>query len=223
MSLGEKSNKIYLKASYGAIRRTSTKDDPQTKVRQNKDGENIYERVYNFVDGVLEDVTFYEHEEFGNSWTIHLVDGEEHYAIQIQETSRYGLDFLKKLPNLIKGDRYKLIAYDFEKNGKRRVGISIEELKTNSKVQSYYQDIQKDGDKFIIKNLYDFPNFDGDWEDKDDCKIYFTKVAKFLRKKSLVFINDWTMGKIEKSIDSTIKELNDKVEKAVESDDNLPF
>jgi hypothetical protein len=209
MSLGEKSNKIYLKASYGAIRRTSTKDDPQAKVRQNKDGENIYERVYNFVDGVLEDVTFYEHEDFGNSWTIYLTDGEEHYAIQVQEASRYGMDFLKKLPNLVKGERYKFIAYDFEKSGQRRVGISVEEMKTADKIKSYYQDIQKDGDKFIVKNLHDFPEFDGNWKDKDDCKIYFTRLAKFLRTRSLAFINSWR--------------TEEKIKSVIDEDSEIPF
>lgn len=210
MGLGEKSNKLYLKVSLGAIRKTTTKDDPKAKVRQNKDGENVYERVYNFIDGQLENITFYEHEEFGNSWTLHLKDGEEHYGLQVQENSRYGIDLLKKLPNLIRGERYKIIAYDFEKDGQRRVGLSIEELKTNSKIQSYYQKVEKDGDKLKITQLHGFPEFDGDWKDKDDTKIYFTKVTKFLRKKALDIINGWTAKP-------------DLPEEVTEDKDDLPF
>jgi hypothetical protein len=184
MALEKPSNRTYLKVVFGSLRVKATKDTPEAVARELKDKSVIYETVYRSLAGVLEDVKFQSHDEYGNSWTLHMKDGEQLYAIQIQENSRYGGDFLKKLPNLRKGGVYKITPYEFERDGKKRAGLSIFD-DGDQKVESFYQKFEgNDADGWKVTNLHGFPDFEGSSKDKDDLKIYFTRVIKFLRTKA---------------------------------------
>src|ERR1051325_9581293 len=189
MGLGERIPRIYLSVSYGAIRRKTTADDPKAVERELKDKSIIHERVYQFVQGNLENIRFWDDRDYGKSWTLDVRDGSELFAVKVMEDSRYGIDLLKKIPNLRKGSAYIFTPYDFEKDDGRRVGISIKKEGTDEKVPSYYQQFETGTDgKTKVKNLYGFPAFEGEWKDKDDVKIYFLKLAKFLRERAMTHL-----------------------------------
>lgn len=219
MALHEPTNKIYLTVSLGRIRKKTTKEDASAKERQTEKGDTIYERVYNAVSGTLENITFFDHKEYGKSWTVLIKDGEDLYAVQVHENSRYGIDLLKKIPNLSKGRTVKITPYDFELNNKRKIGLSIEQ--SGIKVEPYYQKFtQLEDGKYKVENLHGFPNFDGDPKDKDDLKIYYTQVAKFLRGKAQEHI-EGNFGRVlpESIADEIYKnESTDSPE-----DEDLPF
>jgi len=202
MGLNEQTNRIYLNAVLGKLRKKVKEGDTGSKSRELKDGSVVWERVYNSVTGSLDNIVFHESDDYGNSWSVDLKDGEETYRIQVSENSRYGMDLLKKLPNLKSNINYKITPYDFEDNGKRRCGLSI--AHGEEKITSYYQKFTKDGDKYTVENLHGYPSFNGDSKDKDDLKIYYTMAAKFLRKEALarlkdIFINtEDTVSKVNK-------------------------
>lgn len=218
MGLYEKSDKKYFKVSMGAIRASCDKNDPKAKERViEKTGEKIYERVYTAIDGRLDGITFYSHSEYGNSWNIELSDQGEKFVLQVKEDSRYGIDFLKKLPHLQVGKRYKFMAYDFTKNDVHRVGIAIEN-DAQEKLTSYYQKFEGEGKDLKVTNLHGYPEFDGDWKDKDDLKIYFTRLAKFLRIKSQEVIKNW-----QYQVPPDVQEEKEIETKVDAGSDDLPF
>jgi hypothetical protein len=181
MGLTESTKKTYLSIAIGKIRKKSDDKDDKAVMRELKDKSKVYERVYQNISGKLDSIVMREHEEYGKSWVLTIVDGDDTFAVQVSEDSRYGNDLLKKIPNLHKGSIYKFTPYDFERNGKHKVGLAIED-RSGKKIESYYQKFTgNDQEGWKVENLNGFPEFTGDKNDKDDLKIYFTTVTKFLR------------------------------------------
>jgi hypothetical protein len=206
MGLNEGSNRIYVNFSYGMVRKKCDPSHPKAVPRELKDRTVIHEQVWRSLTGILEDVLFKTHDEYGNSWNINLKDDNEEFSAQVQENSRYGADFLRKLPNLRHGQIYTFLPYDFEHNGKRNVGLSITDQEGN-KIPSYYQEFSEDKN-VPPKNLHGFPTYDGDWSDKDETKIYFTRVTKFLRLEAQKYLE---------------KDFRTAPPVSIEDEDRMPF
>jgi hypothetical protein len=87
---------------------------------------------------------------------------------------------MKKLPNIDLNKEVKITSYDFtDKQNKHRAGISVEQ--NGIKIKSYYEVQQEDK---TWKLLYGFPPAESvDFKDKDETKMYFIKVKKFLRNE----------------------------------------
>ena len=228
MGLHEPSDKIYLKVSLGKIRKKVTEGTPKAKSRELEDKTTIWELIYNSIDGVLVGLSMHEHPEYGKSWTVEIDDEDAdgkpvHYAIQMQENGRYGMDLLRKIPNLHKGEVYSFIPYDFEPvAGDRKSGLSIKTA-SGEKIQSFYQKFEGEGDHVTVTNINGYPDFTGDKKDKDDWKVYFTQVTKILRVKALKYISeDFAKGyNAPVAAASTESELEADFKKNEPSD--LPF
>ena len=214
----ESIQKTYMNISLGKLRKRSDEKDSKAVQRELKDKSKVYERVYQSITGVLESITMKDHEEYGKSWILNLEAEGEIYAVQVQEDSRYGTDLLKRLPRLHKKSIYKFTPYDFTRNGKHRAGLAIED-ESGKKIESFFQSFsgnEKDGWK--VENLNGFPNFGGDSRDKDDLKIYFTQVTKFLRNYALKHLQTEFL---EPAPPVEIAEHDDSVPSP--SDGDLPF
>ena len=185
MGLRSPSNKIYLKVSYGMIRKKCEATAEGAVERKTKDGEKSYALEYRSLTGTLDEVSFRDDEDYGKSWSLDIVDEKLiAYSLQIQEDSRYGMDLLKKLPNLHQGDLLEITPYDFTKDSKRHCGLSIK--RGEEKISSYYQEfLETPEGKMKINNLHGFPDFTGDRKDKDEFRIYMIQTAKFLRTQGL--------------------------------------
>lgn len=170
----------------GNIRKRVDEDTPGAEPRTLEKGDNkgkvIYELIYSGITGTLKDIYFSEHKDFGRSWVLVLHDKQD-FSIRIAEGSRYGADFLKKLPNLKQGQVYSFTPYDFEgDNGNQITGLSIKD-QGGEKIFSYYQEFEKTATGNKVKNLHGYPEPEGDTDkfDADDWKMYFMGVTKFLR------------------------------------------
>lgn len=219
MPLGQREKRTYMSASLGALRVKADENTPGAiKRKSEKTGKIMWELVYDFVSGFLEKVYYRESEDFGNSWQVLIHDNEASYCVQIGEQSRYCTDLLKKLPNLTFGQEYELRPYDFEVDGKRRIGLSIKQ--GQEKIPSYYQTFEKGPDgKFIVTHLHGFPEYDGDWKDSDELKIYFMRVQTFLRKESRA----WLAKRKEELEQDAAAEAAADADVSGPADDDLPF
>jgi len=185
MPLKAPTNKNYLRVSHGRICKTVDAGTPEAVPRVTKKGETVHELIWESASGLLDAIDFRDHPEYGKSWTLTIIDGIDTYGLQVHEDSRYGIELLKKIPNLFHGKFYTFRPYEFERDGKVRAGIAIEDEQKN-KIQSYYQEFKDLGEgKWEVKDLYGFPKFEGDKADKDDLKIYFVKLAKWLRANAM--------------------------------------
>lgn len=215
MGLTEPTTRMYLNIGFGKIRKKCDPTDPKAVERSLESGEKVYAREYKDLSGVLENIAFKTHAEYGNSWLVYLNDGDDKFVLQIKENDRYGGDFLRRVPNLHKGLWYKFTPYDFTPEGteKRKKGLSIRD-KNDNHVESAYQVFTKDADgKTVVENINGFPNYEGKWgEDKDEQEIYFKRVTKFLRSRAQQYITEAAFGEIP------AEQVFD-----VPKDDDLPF
>jgi len=159
------------------------------------------------------------------------------YAVQLAESSKFGLDFLKKLPNLVQGVRYKFTPWEVEKDGNTKGGIAIVRAEDEEKIQSFYQNFAgSEEEGWTITNVNGFPDIPQPIKKmaKDDWKIYFIQVAKFLRESSLNFLaTKWVSGAVEPqksekkdAVKAEIKQAENEMDipdYVAPGDDDLPF
>jgi hypothetical protein len=131
------------------------------------------ELVYGGVKGLITGITFKDG-EYGMSIQISLGDKG---IISLSTTSSFGEDFMKKLPNIDIEKPVRLVPYAFSADDKNKKGITVYQGESlNEKVGSYYWDIEKnETTNGIPKPVGDTAKFD-----KEDWKIYFLTVRKFL-------------------------------------------
>jgi hypothetical protein len=231
MALGNNSGnspKIYLSVGFGKLRQKQLenkqkvdKDTPGAIKRLTQQGAETWALEYDFVEGLIENIFFKEDTEYGNSFEVVVRDAADLYQISFTEESRYCIEFLKRLPNINLTKSVKLMVYDFvNKEGKRNSGVSIEQegLPGDTiKVQSFYSR-QKEDKTYENINGFPVPKKDINWKDKDDVKIYFIDVKKFLRSEFNRLFED--------KFKSTTH-MPDKVQEMTESENNgsddLPF
>jgi hypothetical protein len=199
MALGSNTGtaKTYLSVGFGKIRQKQTENKqkvdantPNAVKRETQSGAESWALEHDFVSGKIEKIFFKEDKEYGNSFEVVISDAVDIYQLSFTEESRFWFDFAKKLPNIDLSKEVKITAYDFEdkESKKRRAGISIEQ--SGVKINSFYD--EKDGDKY--KLLHGFPNAptDMNWKDKDEVKVYFISVKKFLRSEfTRLFAEKW--------------------------------
>ena len=219
MGLNAGSSGSWYKVAYGKVRRATTEDDPMAKRRDvtDKDGNVtsvLWERVYKSVTGKLIGLTEHEHEKYGRSWGVHIQDGSEVFILKIGETSRYGSDLLKKIPNMKVGVTYTINPYDFTPQGedKARVGLSIVDETTGGKVQSYFHEFTGTGKDMVVTAINGYPEAEPtmskDW-DKDDWKIYFLKATKAMRGVALKHVhNPEPIDAVPAGVDEEDSDLN---------------
>jgi hypothetical protein len=190
MGLGSNSGspRIFLSVGFGKIRQKSlenkekvTSTTPNAVKRLKQDNTETWAIEHDYISGKIENIFFKEDEKYGNSFEVVLLDGIDKYQISFSEDNRFWFDFMKKLPNVLMNDAVKITAYDFvdKKTGKRKAGISLEQ--NGNKITSFYD---KKKDETTWELLHGFPKSDGiDWKDKDELKIYFIRVKKFLHNE----------------------------------------
>jgi hypothetical protein len=186
--LGESVKRTYLNVSLGKLRIKCEATNPKAVERIDSENKTVHELVYQYAQGILEDIRFKSDDEYGNKWLVYLKDGAENYVLQFSENSRYCGDFLCKLPKLKKGNIYKFTPWEIQKDNKHRSGVSIKD-DTDIKITSYYQKYPDGVEGAKPENINGFPSYQGDWKDKDETKIYFLQVTKFLRTKALEYLS----------------------------------
>lgn len=129
------------------------------------------ELVYDEASGYISKLGFTEN-EYGKSLNIEI-DGDGTISLNVE--SNFADDFMKKLPNVDLSQPVTLAPYAFEDDNKRnRRGITI--YQNGKKVESAFWDSEKK----VVKG--GIPVTEGDTEsfDKDDWKMHFMRVRKFL-------------------------------------------
>jgi len=170
----------------GKLRRKVEKDTPGAVMREwkVKDKSGVkYEILYNALFGTIQNIEIRDG-EYGQQIVIELDEDDDGNKplIGLSVKSRYGADFLKKLPNIKLDQEVRLMPFQFEDdNGKERIGLSVahkdENDKFNVKVENFFG---KDS------NVSGFPNPSEDAKEKwtsDDWQNYFGyQLPKFLVK-----------------------------------------
>ena len=199
----------------GAVKRDWDAPDGTTGVKW----ELQFKNLTGFITGIE-----FKQSDFGEQCTIKMEADGEQANLQMNTDSRYFSSFAQRFSNIDLNKTVTLNSYDFEKDDKRRTGMSI--TQEGKKIGSWFWD---DIGKANINGLPQ-PENRGEGFDKDDWKYYFSKVKKFLKlhvetqlvsmvptsMKTAPVENQESNPLVEHSKQET-KESDDK------DDDGLPF
>ena len=133
-----------------------------------------YELQFKNLTGHITGIDFKE-SDFGEQCIVKMEANGESAHLQMGLDSRYFSSFAQRFKNINLNLEVTLNAYDFEKDGKKRSGISI--TQDGKKVESYFWDSVT---RTNINGL-PLPENNGENYDKDDWIYYFSKVKKFLK------------------------------------------
>jgi hypothetical protein len=229
MALGSNTGtaRIFLTVGFGKIRQktleTKQKVDantPNAVMRELSNGAESWALEHDFISGVIENISYKEDKQYGNSFEVVIRDVTDLYQLSFSEDSRFCADFLKKLPNVNLSNELKITAYDFtNQEGKHVAGISIEQ--SGNKITSFYDKKHEDKGKVSWELLHGFPKSEGvNFKDKDETKIYFIQVKKFLRSEfNRLFSDKFNKSESKPEIHEDIIDNNLPSEPA----DDLPF
>ena len=170
--------KRFLHISYGKFRERATENENGAEARTTKDGKAIWEFVFDYVEGQATKIFHKEDDKYGNSFEVVIDDNVDKFQVSFKEGDNFFNDFFGKLPNVNLEKWVKIVPYDFEdKNtGKQKRGLVI--WQEDAKIESRFTSYDKETKKFSY--LEGFPEPEKKM-DKEDWKIYFIRVVKFLR------------------------------------------
>lgn len=165
-------NDGFVSISLGKIRKQANEDDPKAikRVVKRPDGTEVvkHEYVYDSLSGLITDASFRE-TDYGKMFDV-TVDG---IVLSINTEHKYFSALASKFPNIDLQKEVSLMPYDFKTDdGKRIVGMNV--MQEREKLRSFFYDGEKNTNGMIE------PEGDTSKYDKDDWKIYFTRVKKFL-------------------------------------------
>jgi hypothetical protein len=176
------SRKIYLSIVQGTLRQTVDKTTENAVERKYK----TKDKAGNEIEATKWELSFIEW--YGRVLDIRLKNGEygevleiefEDAIITMHIKSRFFINFMQKLPNINLNKTFSVHPYDFEANGKKLKGVSIEQ--EGEKIKSYY------------------------WNDKDGVPAHGIPVAPFNAKKTYL-TDDWELffGTMRKFLKETL-------------------
>lgn len=224
MGFIERDNKVYaIITADGALRIPSNEQNPLAEKRvvekSDKSVVTKWELVKKGYKGTIESITFNEM-DFGKMINVafKLEQGErEQVVLSMNTASNYASDFMKKLPNVDLTKEISISPFSFNgDNGKNVKGITIWQGEDSNKVK--VANFFSDGKTNL--NGLPSPENGGQGFDKDDWKMYFTTVKKFLVK----YTEDNIIPKLNASAMESF--INDhqatRVEEEIKVDD-IPF
>lgn len=174
-------NKVsnYYSVSNGQIVRSygGTKpEDVETTERVNKNGNTVYEQLYDFIQGKIIKAELKTHDEYGDSIILTLASGGQKANLQIKFDSAYGRSLLYKIPNINLEEEIKITPYSFvdKESGKTRLGLTIYD--PLEKVPNYYTKDDPNGMPQLKKVKFKGKDT---WDNTDQIAFLKDKFAEF--------------------------------------------
>lgn len=149
----------------GAVKRTYERSDKTSSYK--------WELVYDSLTGYITNVEFYEG-DYGKVMHVYVEDNEE-FVLTMGVESSFCEDLMRKLPNVDFNKQVKLVPYSFtDERDKARRGITV--YQGDQKLNNYFYN----ADTKEYLNGMPVPQGDKEQFEKDDWKMYYMTVRKFL-------------------------------------------
>jgi hypothetical protein len=189
----------------GAVKREYETSDGKKGVKF----EILHKDLTGFIVGVA-----FEDSRFGEKANIRIQKGTDVAQISFTTDSKYFIDFSRKLPNVDLSQEVTLNPYDFEpEEGKRLTGVSMKQ--GGEKVADYYWDGKKTRKGFPEVSKEERKDYD-----KDDWKMFFLKLKKYLKKE----VQGLTIPSYTPAPESVIADSPEApANLEAEDNDDLPF
>ena len=124
MALGNSSSSIYLSIADGKIVRRFKEPTANSKQRTSKTGKIVHEESYDFVSGIITDISTKD-SEYGKFWNVRLQDGHDTYVLQFQYSGGNASSFLKAIPNADMAKEIKIKPRVVMNGDKKRTTVML--------------------------------------------------------------------------------------------------
>ena len=219
-----KKKATYYSIKEATFRLKTNKEDPEAQLREytnpkTKEEGVAYERVYKFLCGLITDISFVDSTLKDGTIlrNLHINLGENDdgisQIISLGVDDRYATDFMKRLPNIDLTKEVRFTPYDFEKDGPRRVGISVAQKDeadnfTIAINNNFFTKVEGEGADKKYTNLHGYPEPTED--DSSDWPFYFKRVSKFLiastKENIIPTLETRTIGVSPKSYEDNLRD-----------------
>lgn len=125
MSVGTNSNALFYSIYEGRICRQFKQPTDRSVSRVNKMGKTVHEEYDDYIDGVITNIQFRDHQEYGKQVSITIEDDGKNQILQFQLSGGYGNGFLKALPNVDINKKVKLVPKLTIENDKKKSTLFI--------------------------------------------------------------------------------------------------
>jgi len=170
-------NKKFLRVVGGNLVESSNEKNPESVRREFTDKKGVtkvyYDIPYKNVSGKLQKLKLRD-TNFGE--ILDVVFEEE--IVSLGLNSRFFQQFMQKIPNADLNEKIMLSPYDFKDSKEKQIkGLTISQK--SGKLENFYYD------KETKQTINGFPKPEGEPKaySKDDWKLYFLLVTKFLKNK----------------------------------------
>lgn len=209
MGLNKRERKTFaIITADGKIRVQSVEADPGAEKREfvKSDGTTVikFERVYDDISGKIIDISFKD-TDFGKMMNIMFEKepGEDaELVLSIGASSNFASSIMCRLPNVDLKSELVIKPYSMEmKNGKTHKGVSVQQF--GNKLTNFFSAKDPNDEKKTIE-VNGFPPMlpMTPKPDKDDWKIYFMQVTKFL----VNYTTENILPKLELSVDEILSQ-----------------
>lgn len=202
----ERENFVSILGSDGTFRKVVPEGTEGAIVREYEDSKGNKgiktELVFNEMEGKITGISFFDG-DFGQLIKVVMTDEAGDETLSMDTSQAFAEDLMKKLPNIKLDQNVVFTPYAFvDENGKNKKGLTIKQ--NGEKVDNYYYNAV---DK---KPCNGFPEPEGDTKkfDKDDWKMYFIKVRKFLVKQTGEVFGNAPIAEVkEETVDSLVDDM----------------
>ena len=122
--LQEKTQGIYLTITRGMLVQRVKADTAGAISRQNKNGDTVWEKEYQSIEGYIRDISTREH-DYGKDWVLKMDDGKISCIVQMGYRSGYAVCFFNRLSNLDLTKMVKLSPFIVTENDKTKSRMGI--------------------------------------------------------------------------------------------------
>lgn len=154
----------------GAKLRTVKDDDGNIKAEK-------WELTYPGITGSIIGITTYDGDYGTNIQIVMKDENDEEYMVSLKANSKYGEDFLHKLPKIDMTKEVSLKGYNFESDGRKMTGITVSQ--DGEKLTNAFN--YKDGDKWVTPiEGYPQPDENKPPKNSEQWKIFFATRREWL-------------------------------------------
>jgi len=146
-----------------------------------------WELAYPGITGFITGVTTFDG-DYGTNLMVHMKDeNDEEFTISLKAASKYGEDFMHKLPNVDFTKEITLKGYNFENDGKQMQGITMKQ--DEEKLTNAFN--YKDGETWVTAvEGYPQPDEKKPPKNSEQWKIFFAQrrewVMEYLTEQGLI-------------------------------------
>ena len=124
MAVGNNSSATFYSISDGKICRQFKEMTLESISRTNKLGRIVHEEFYDYIDGIITEISVREN-DYGKQWNIFLLDNGTIQLLNMPYSSGYASAFLKMLPNVDLQQRIKIIPKMVMEGDKKKTGLFL--------------------------------------------------------------------------------------------------